>query len=330
MLFRVTLPPMNESETTLNMLDTLLNRVEDEVHELELEGSDMVEETSWYQSCRSDRRKLLEKCAEASLHRSPKTRGPHLRRIEVTDGNSARDARNIAFTPLTVLVENRLSDGALVKVALRVFASQQTWDLCFGSGAGCTPAAFELDSGGGQGEVGKLLDVRLSEANRRGLPPRLVVVVDSDGQWVGDVKKDITAIRNTCAASNVPCPPLNKRTAENYIPDAFWSRLASDLDHTVARPAIEALLRLSRDQRDYVNMGPGVPWDVSNANSSALFSGVSDTDQTTLSKANLKGGGSSMMRKFADPAAALTPEDFETRDPGGDLEALARCIEDEL
>lgn len=322
---------MNGREAVLNSLDALLTRVEDDIHELEIIDADLLETSTWYKSCRPDRRNMLEKSAEAFLHRSPRTRGPHLRRIELVDEGSATIAREIAYTPLHVLLENSDSDGALVKFALMVFANSAAWELCYGLGALRTPPALVIESRGGHGELKKLLMTRVKEAADRGLEPRIVVVTDSDGEWVGDVKDHATGIREQCAKDGASCPPLNKRTAENYIPDAVWTAWAADRQHTSSRPAVEALLRLTYHQRDHVRfeVPNTAPWNPSETNAAALFAGVSATDQTVLQMANLKVAASRALA-FALETSIPGRTEMQARDRGGELEALARCIEDGL
>lgn len=333
MLFAIKYEAMNGSEIVLNLLDALLSRAEDDIHELEIVDADVLESSAWYESCRSDRRKMLEKSAESLLHRSPRIRGPHLRRIEVTDESTAARARSLAYTPLYVLVENRESDGALVKTALKIFTTPTVWDLCFGSGALRSPQALSIESGGGHGELKKLLAELLKGAADRGLEPRIIVITDSDGEWIGDVKEHASEIRAQCAAEGVPCPSLNKRKAENYIPDAVWQAWADELQQTNARPAVAALLRLSVHQRDHVNMDKkGIdPWDSSKPDAVSLFVGVSAGDRDLLKRASLKGRGSNAIATMLEThISALTRAQFQTRDHAGDLEAMVRFIEDGL
>ena len=324
---------MNGSEIVLNILDALLTRAEDDIHELEIDDADLLDNSAWYDSCRITRRMMLEKIAGSMLHHSPRTRGPHLRRIYVTDEKTASYARNIAHTPLSVLVENSESDGALVKSALRVFATPAAWDLCFGSGAKQRPPAFSIESRGGHGELEKLLAKRLEEAAGLGLEPRLIVIADSDGEWPGDIKKHVTKIRGLCLEASVPCPPLNKRTAENYIPDAVWMAWAAERQYTNARPVVEALLRLSYRQRDHMKFDAPAkdPWDSSKTDVKLLFTDVSPADQELLRTANLKGSGpNGIATILATHGSALTRAEFQIRDHAGDLETMVQCIEDEL
>jgi hypothetical protein len=333
MRFAIKFSAMNGPESVLNKLDDLLARVEDEIHELEVMEADLVEESAWYLSCRPTRRVVLEKIAQTTIYRSPRISGPHLRRIEVVDQPTADSARALAYTPLHVIVENFSSDGTLVKFALQLFASKEVLALCLGAGAKQTPPALRVESPGGHGEIPKLLDERIGEAVTRGIIPRILVVTDSDGEWVGDVKPHAQQLRNKCATAGVPCRLLSKRTVENYIPDSAWLAWAAETQHASARPAIGALLRLTAAQRDYVNMGPGntEPWDSSKSQASTLFIGVSPGDQALLKSANLKGRRSSGIAYILHTyGPACTPADVQARDSQGDLETLVQHIKDEL
>jgi hypothetical protein len=333
MRFAIRYSAMNASEPVLNKLDELLSRVEDEIHELEITDADLLEGSAWYLSCRPIRRAMLEKTAQTTLYRTPRTSGPHMRRVEVADQPTADSAQALAYTPLHLIVENFSSDGALIRFALDLFATPEVRELCLGSGARRTPPAFRIESPGGHGEMPKLLNKRIDEAAVRGIRPRVLVVTDSDGEWVGDVKPHAQELRNKCAAAGVPCPPLNKRTAENYIPDNVWRAWAAEPQHAKTKTAIEALLRLSAVQRDHVNIGPGNtdPWDSSKPQACALFTGVSLADRALLKSATLKGRRSTAISYILDNYRfASNRADLLTRDNHGDLETVAQHIKDEL
>ncbi|MFS8065211.1 MAG: hypothetical protein ACMG6S_02445 [Byssovorax sp.] len=209
MLFAIQPAAMNGTEAVLDALDAIIARTEDEVHKAEVIQADQLENSRWYSSSRADRRKLLEQIAATSIYPALRTQGPHLRRVEVSDEASAARARGIAYTPLLVLAENDVSDGALVDAALRVFGAPTTIELCFGAPSKIDPPAFQIESRGGHGELPKLIATRLAEAIERKRPARLVVVTDSDGEWTGDVKDHAVNIRGLCAAQKIPCPPLS-------------------------------------------------------------------------------------------------------------------------
>lgn len=324
---------MNGPESVLNELDAILLRVENDVHEMEVPPADQLEQSPWYQSSRPDRRKTLQQIATQSLYRGNRTKGPHLRHTDVQDAASAIRAKNLAHSPLRVLVENDDSDRALVAAALTKFASAATVKLCFGAPSKLAPAAFEVESRGGHGNLPTLISKRLAEAASQGCPPRLVVVTDSDGEWVGDVKPYAQKIRNQCAQAAIPCPPLHKRNAENYIPDAVWRAWSAEREHTSARPAVDALLKLSREQRDHVRIEKTdtPPWDPKVTAAASLFVTVSDPDRDLLTKASLKGKAEKrMILALQQYEQAFTAADLSARDHQGDLKQLVRHIEDEL
>ena len=332
MLFAIQPAAMNGTDPVLSLLDAIVARSADEVHKTEIIHADQLENSRWYSTSRADRRKLLEEIATTSIYPSLRTRGPHLRQVEVSDEASAARARNIAYTPLTVLAENDVSDGALVEAALRVFGAQATIELCFGAPSKIDPPAFQIESRGGHGELPKLIATRVAEATARKRPARLVVVTDSDGEWPGDVKDHAVNIRGLCAAEKIPCPPLNKRTAENYIPDAVWSEWVADRSRTNMKPVVEALLRLSSKQRDHIDMGsPAASLASTGQDVVVLFQSVSVADRTVFRGVNLKGKKDAMMiLVLKNQAATLTPADLEARDHQGDLLALVHHIENEL
>ena len=334
MRFAVQPGVMNSSGAVLDALNAIVARAEDEVHEVEIVQADLLQESEWYKYSHPDRKKSLERIAITTFYRPPRTRGPHLRRVEVSNEASATRAKNIAHAPLLVLAENDISDGALIEVALRTFAATATTELCFGAPSKLDPPAFQIESRGGHGELPKLITKRVEDAKTRQRPHRLVVVTDSDGEWSGDVKKHAVTIRELCTKHNVPCPPLHKRTVENYIPDAFWIDWITDRSRTNIKPAVEALLRLSPEQRDFVDMGcPSKSLDCDTTEVEALFKIVSDDDRSRLHgpNANLKGAKDAMtILALKGSTRAFTPADLKARDHQGDLLALVRHIEDEL
>lgn len=333
MTFSITAAAMNVAEPGLNKLDALLNRIEEEVHEMEILEADLLEETCWYKTSRPERRLLLTKIGMVMLHRSPRSRGPHLPRYEVRDEGTAAQACRVAYTPLYVLVENDNSDRRLIKFALMAFANRKTLDLCFGSGQSRTPKACEIESRGGAGELKKLVEKRADEAVAGGVAARIVVTADCDGEWPGDIKPHAQEIRDVCANRGIACVLLNKRTAENYVPDGVWMTWAGRPEQTNIRPAIEALMRLSPVQRDHVRLErSNTPaWTEAETTVAALFVGVSTIDAALLQTASLKKAAANAMDLALDAGlAADVAADIVSRDPAGELERLARSIEDSL
>jgi hypothetical protein len=331
MRFVIATAVMNESDEILDQLDQLLTRVEDEVHELEIVEADLLEDSRWFASARQTRKEILKNIAQTTIYRARRTSGPHLRTVQVSDSQTVRLARHLAYTPLHVIVENFSSDGALLKWALTMLAASEVYQLCFGHGARATPPALQIESPGGHGDIPKLLDKRLYEAASRGIPPRVVIITDSDVEWPGDVKPHVHQIREKCAVIGVPCPPMTKRTAENYIPDVVWTAWAAD--HPRYATAITALLRLSPAQRVCVNIAPSntAPWEASKPQAQALFADVSVTDEAELKAASLKGGKTRAISHILEKyASACSTTDLVTRDYGLDLQVIVHHITDEL
>lgn len=331
MRFSIDVGAIDGPEQVLHALDAFVARVEDGVHEAEILDADRLEASNWYTSSRPDRRKLLEELAETALHRSrDRTRGPHLRRVEVNDVEGAVSARHYANTPLLVLLENDLSDGQLIRTAIQTLGQASTNALCFGEPSRVEPPALRMESRGGSGELKKFVARCVHEAADRGRTPRVVVVFDSDGEWPRDVKSHAQEIIDCCLDTQVPYTLLRKRTAENYIPDEVWRAWSADKTNST-RSAVEALLRLSPEQRDHVQLAkPGKsPWRDQDVRVSQLYSGVSPEDYNLIKEANLKGRGENMTI-FALRAVALDEPALRRRDYHGDLTDIVRKIEDEL
>jgi hypothetical protein len=321
-----------ESAPALNKLDAILKRVEDGVHELEIRDADVLEVSAWYGTCRPERQMLLKKCAQASLFQSGRMRGPHLRRIEVPGQFTVEQAVDLAYTSLRVLLENANSDGALVKFALRAYGSIQTWNLCYEELALSVPPAVEVGSRGGSGELKKLIVQRYDEAIARGIPPRLVVMMDSDGEWVGDIKEHAQAIKDECTARGISCAPLSKRMAENYVPESVWVAWYANPKQNGIRRAIQALVRLTDAQLDYVRFESSntAPWDKTKQQVAALYAGVDDRDYALLEQSGLKAAAAAAL-EFALHGGPVWPESkIDNRDRTGDLRRLVKHIEDEL
>jgi hypothetical protein len=145
------------------------------------------------------------------------------------------------------------------------------------------------------------------------------------------VKDHAIRIRRKCDDLNVPCPPLNKRTAENYIPDEYWRRLGEGLNGTSIRPVMDALLSLSPEQRDHIRMGSGSKWDTSKPEVGKLFADVPEPVQSELARGRFKTNGDTMhIKLLAEGAHTFSSDDLHARDSAGDLARLVQCIEEEL
>lgn len=334
MLFAIDIAAMNGSEDVLDRLDRVLMRAEEGAHDLEI-IAESLEQSAWFVGSRGARRESIRAFAQRSIYRGRShDRGPHQRKESVTDAESARQAAALANTPLEVITENDVSDGALVEFAVRLLATKETVELCFGAPSRLLdPPAFRIESRGGHGPIPDFIERRHREAIERQRPMRIIVVTDGDGEWPGDVKPHAIEIRRICAERQVPCPPLDKRTAENYIPDAYWRRMGDGLSGQSVKPLMDALLSLSTEQRDHIKMDSGKksPWDANKPEVQQLFADVSESVQAKLAKGRFKTNGDAMhIELLAKHANTYSLDDLCVRDHAGDLAVLVRCIEEQL
>lgn len=333
MKFRITHDALNGHESVLDCLDAILGRVEDSVHELAIHDADKLSDSTWYISSRPERRKILEEIAASALRENRRTTGPHLRELIVSDLGSAEAARQSSHTPLSLLLENAVSDGALAEAAIRIFGNETTKRIYFGSPAKLAVPAITLESRGGHGELKKLIASKIGDCKNTNRNPRCVVVTDSDGEIPGEVKKHAQEIRKICAENGIPCPPLSKRTAENYIPDEIWDAMSEGRENSAKRPMVEAIQRLTYEQRDHLRMENGnvEPWDQTNTDVVQLFQNVSVADYQLLKNCILKGKGEGMtIHALNVYASSLNGDAMQHRDRSGDLKTLVKEIEDEL
>ena len=120
---------------------------------------------------------------------------PHGRRLRVTatprapDELVAAQALRLAQEPLTILVENRESDGAFLRRVVMELDQplRRLWDL--------PTRPIQFDSLGGKGQMAQQVRNRTREPR----PARLVAVVDSDREGKNDQpSRDARALRRAC------------------------------------------------------------------------------------------------------------------------------------
>lgn len=273
-------------------------------------------------------RKLLEESVRAGAWSAAR---PHRRLIAVTreSGRSderwePREARRLAETPLAVLVENRFSDGAFLDAVLAAFSAPETLRIKASGG-------LVYDSGGGVGELPKLVEDYAAKLGRR---LRAVVVRDSDARFPGDFSKEAGDTQARCAAHGVPCHILAKRAIESYVPDEVMQDWSSSPDRTSVRGKVEALLRLTPTQRDHFPMKKGLrePGPDTPQEEQALWSGVPQPDFELLRQGFQK---DFVLILFDNVDArrlrtSATDEALRRRDGGAELDAIVEMIESAL
>ena len=261
-------------------LDRILHRIEDGWHVWDLTGApdaDAIEATAWSidRGRQGDR---LRELLIAATRLSAWTLAPHVRRLRVTAHPADEDelaperAFRLADEPLTILVENRNSDGGFVaRVVTELDRSLHVLWRREGE-----PIRF--DSVGGTGEMPQEVENRATRVPYR---PRLVAVIDSERKGPDDTESpDARRLRTTCTRHRLPCWVLAKREAENYLPRVLLGG-RPDVDPGHAR-MVEAWERLSDDQKDFFDMKGGLPNDPS-VIEEQLFDGLPEADREILS-----------------------------------------------
>ncbi len=274
-------PSVANDPSAFRWLDRIMRKVEDGWHIWDTtDESDMdaIANTTWIRD-NGRQGDSLRDLLVASTIRTAWPLDPHQRRIRVTntptlqDHLKPKDATLLAEQPLTILVENRFSDGAFVRRLIKELASDihRLWAQ-FGE-------PIRLDSLGGIGQIQKEVKRRCQNLPFR---PRLVVIADSDRKHPNaSANRSACKLYRRCRQENLFCWVLAKRTSENYIPLILlrkWRHTHSD-----HRRLIEAWDGLSDEQKDFLDMKHGLP-DKPSPPEEELFSGLSDTSHDILSR----------------------------------------------
>jgi hypothetical protein len=330
-------------------LDAILYIIEDDLHEWHIDDPELIESSPWLQGGRSSHRTLFEKASTRPLARKSTNR-IHSRLLLVGKHNppdSLDPAKAAKFlgTPLRILMENRNTDGAFLDAILSVLADPEVVRLK-------RTQALVYDSGGGGGELKKLVEEVHAQAADGGFPLRAVVFTDSDSRWPGDIGPLATAIRETCERLDIPHVILGKRAIENYVPDEAIAEWLDESGYTTKQASIAALLRLTPEQRDHFPFKKGLSFLKSTPNQDhpleqhRLYGTVPEVDRDLLERGfkKLDSGRDFIQILFACDAAdvaagaaevgsvrpSLTADALRRRDDRGDLDVLVALIEEGL
>ena len=250
MRFELHAPATMGDDRALTKLDELLSRVEDGVHTLVFEAPEAVEQSQWYQQLRQYRQEFVRRLIQAQDLLQPPSAV-----VTVKSSQDVVEARELAYTPLTILVENEFSDGALIRAAVEAHASPEvkdTWER----GQNVQPRGWTFIGTSGSGQLPKKIDDLC-----RGQPNRRVLAVgDSDEELPIRLRPPATkpksaAVEEAARRNGISCFVLPLREIENYLPDEFWKEwLKEDPVRAKYKSPIAALMQLSPDQRDYIDM----------------------------------------------------------------------------
>jgi hypothetical protein len=216
--------------------------------------------------------------------------------------------------PTVLLVENAKSDGDFIKAVANRLKPRLNGSL---RGA---YQSVQIYQGGGIGELPREI-TRISERyilhRPNGLPPRFLVVADSDAKQPGQPSGDASLVAKAARTTSIDCHILEKRSIENYIPDEALAGFARKRPHL--RDAVTAITSLSGAARDHYPVKGGLPGDISKSTEiESLYPtgfprelGLSNfvTDFLNVSRDN------------------LTKNNLVERDSGGDLKRLLGMLE---
>lgn len=320
--------PLEEESAWLH-LDQIIYEVARGVHDWHVDDPERIERSAWLRGARGTIRTLLERAALSTRYRAP----DQLHRLLLLVGTDAppqslspEKAVQFLRTPLKVLMENRLTDGVLLDAVFAVLASEEVRRLKEEA------KAIAYDSPGGNGELKKLVRDLQVAAQRVGMPLRVVVFTDSDGRRAGEVSSKAQEIERECKKWGIPCVVLQKRSIENYVPDEAISEWRDEPAQTNSRPRIEALLRLTGEQRDHFPMKHGLKWtpeDIELYRAGVRQPPLSPEDARLLERG---------FERFIHilfttdangnrrPRASLTAEALRRRDDRGDLDKIMNHI----
>jgi len=248
-----TVPVWNDP-MALTFLDRLIFRADEAAHDVVLRDADLLSESEWFQHARQIARDLLLELCELARASAWSAERADVTTWQISTSAEAERALRIANSPLKVLVENRLRDGALLEVAVRLLAGELVQKLWLHPPM---PPAIDVVHSGGTGDMSAFIAREANSARQAGLPLRLIVVVDSDRSNPEQPPSQL-ATEIEQKASELGARPfiLAKHEAESYIPDFHWRiELTRDPQNPGWANKITDLLSGSVDDRDYCDMG---------------------------------------------------------------------------
>lgn len=308
-------------------LDRILLTVDDGWHEWRIDDPELLEASPWLLG---SNRPLLRKLFEQATIRSAYSRAGHLHRrtwiVSLADApnNLAPSAAARFFgRPLCVCVENRFTDGVFLDAVLDMLAPDELRAFL----DGCVVSPIKYDSGGGSGELPKVIEAHVLELAAFRLPPRAVVFADSDARFPGDVSKGAETIAQSCQTHAITGLILSKRAIENYIPDEVLQEWAAEPDNQAARPRVAAVCRLTPEQRDHLAMKKKFPQQFETEEERGLFASVPPTDAALMRECGFKDDLIDCMKAQKHH---LSAEALRRRDRNGELDRLVDMIVEAL
>jgi len=152
--------------------------------------------------------------------------------------------------PFKILLENSDNDAHFLNALLKHFSKRGKKVRRFKE-----HLFLEYANAGGKSNVEHFVNGELSKF--RSLPKsperylRLFVLVDSDREFAGNEKPEVTKLKTFLESLSIPYHILSKREMENYLPDEAVETSKGNADF------IQAYLKLKPEQKDYFDLQNG-------------------------------------------------------------------------
>jgi hypothetical protein len=246
-----------DAEGAFEAFEGLLRRCEEAAHEIVFDELERLRTSGLWAYLRSRDRERLEVLSHAAL--AQEWQAPRVvaavASVVVADEADVERARRAALTPLRVVVESSLRDGALIDGVLRLLGPPRLGELL---AAPPTPPLIELPHSGGYGDLPQHVERDAARLGADGLPLRLVAVFDSDETVPGKVSPHIGDAVEKLKAKVPACAVHvhHQVSIENYIPDLFWAALQAGADpRDATAKALGELLSLTDEERERQKFG---------------------------------------------------------------------------
>lgn len=323
-----------EDDELLRLIDRLVDRVADEVHRVEVPDADLLQDSDWYKSARQIHRKIITAAVAVPPRKHADPYAPHAKRFEVRHIDDARVADKLAHAPLTILVEDREADGVLLDIFVEELGSPELRFL-WQRGQTVTPRAFDLENSGGLNAMPQRIRRAVDDAAGEGRPVRIFVICDSDQRWPGDnghgSQTSIDTLRQDCAALSIPLHVLQKRTAENYIPDEVVEAVRDDPRNASHVDRFNALLRRTPLQRNHFPVKDGLSdAERVGALAAGLYKSEDEPDLDLLMDRLFSRRPRPLLRLKEERRANFTGHGLRIRDGNNEIDTILNTISREL
>ncbi|MBX9401494.1 hypothetical protein K4L06_09230 [Lysobacter sp. BMK333-48F3] len=332
MKFVISDKALNGGDLSLASFDRLVDRVADEVHKFDFPGADLLEESQWYTSARSTRKKLV-----SSMLAMPPVRPVHeihRKSIVVDSPEKIDSAVKAAYSPLVILVEDREADGVFLDLIMSVLGADELKDL-WARGKKVIPSGYELTNSGGLHAIPQRISRLIKDSAAAGVSPRIMVLCDSDKRWPGDTEnmsyRKIEEIKQVCLDAGAALHILEKRCIENYLPNEVYIEARKKNPGKAYQALIDALLRRTSQQRDHLPVKSFLTESEHDAGELVGFYTPSERSDLELFRERIfPPRPRVMLQMLNNYQACFTEKGLRERDGRDELGALLNTISGEL